>query len=134
MRREQGDGPVTATSEIYRTAQSRGAVDQRRVGLPEAMVHNGIARLSDYRPAGERPPVALPKPSLSDREVEVLLAWLAAESKEEAAARLFISASTVSTHLARIRAKYTAVGRPAPTKTHLFARALQDGYTSLDRW
>ncbi|MDV6306542.1 LuxR C-terminal-related transcriptional regulator [Gordonia amicalis] len=125
---------MTATSEFYRTAQSRGVVDQRRVGSPETMLHNGIARLSDYRTAGDRAPSALPRPSLSDREVEVLLAWLAAESKEEAAARLFISASTVSTHLARIRAKYTAVGRPAPTKTHLFARALQDGYTSLDRW
>ncbi len=133
MRQKIGDGPVTATSEFYRTAQSRGAVDQRRVGSPEMMPHNGITRLSDYRPAGDHAPAA-PRPSLSDREVEVLLAWLAAESKEEAAARLFISASTVSTHLARIRAKYTAVGRPAPTKTHLFARALQDGYTSLDRW
>ncbi|MBM7277044.1 LuxR C-terminal-related transcriptional regulator [Gordonia rubripertincta] len=124
---------MTATSEFYRTAQSRGAVDQRRVGSPEMMLHNGITRLADYRPVGDLAPAA-PRPSLSDREVEVLLAWLAAESKEEAAARLFISASTVSTHLARIRAKYTAVGRPAPTKTHLFARALQDGYTSLDRW
>lgn len=71
---------------------------------------------------------------LSSREVEVLLAWLAAESKDEAAGVLFISASTVSTHLARIRAKYAAVGRDAPTKTHLLARALQDGYTSLDSW
>lgn len=66
-------------------------MDQRRVGSPETMPHNGIARLSDYRTAGDRAPSALPRPSLSDREVEVLLAWLAAESKEEAAARLFIS-------------------------------------------
>ncbi len=64
----------------------------------------------------------------------MLLTWLASESKEQAADTLFISASTVSTHLARIRAKYAAAGRTAPTKTHLFARALQDGYTSLDRW
>jgi len=96
--------------------------------------HNGVTRLADYRHPGEAVPAPLPRPNLSDREVEVLLAWLAAESKEEAAGRLFISASTVSTHLARIRAKYTGVGRTAPTKTHLFARALQDGYTSLDRW
>lgn len=130
---KQGDGPVTATSEIFRSVPSRGAVDQRRVGTPDATA-TGVARLSDYRTVGEPGSANLPRPSLSDREVEVLLAWLAAESKEEAAARLFISASTVSTHLARIRAKYTAVGRPAPTKTHLFARALQDGYTSLDRW
>lgn len=98
------------------------------------MARQPIARLSDYRVPGEAAPATLQRPSLSDREVEVLLAWLAAESKEDAAAKLFISASTVSTHLARIRAKYTAVGRGAPTKTHLFARALQDGYTSLDRW
>ena len=74
------------------------------------------------------------RPVLSQREIEVLIAWLLAESKEEAAAGLFISASTVSTHISRIRAKYDAAGRPAPTKAHLLARALQDGYTDLDRW
>lgn len=74
------------------------------------------------------------RPELSDREVEVLLAWLATESKEGAAARLFISASTVSTHISRIRTKYAAVGRPAPTKTHLLARALQDGITRIEEW
>lgn len=93
---------------------------------------NEIARMDDYRRGHDA--VASRRPMLSRREVEVLLTWLRAESKEDAAAELFISASTVSTHLARIRAKYTAAGRPAPTKTHLLARALQDGYTSLDRW
>ncbi|GAC47290.1 putative LuxR family transcriptional regulator [Gordonia aichiensis NBRC 108223] len=93
---------------------------------------NEIARMDDYRRGHDA--VVSRRPMLSRREVEVLLTWLRAESKEDAAAELFISASTVSTHLARIRAKYTAAGRPAPTKTHLLARALQDGYTSLDRW
>ncbi|MCK0438377.1 LuxR C-terminal-related transcriptional regulator [Gordonia alkaliphila] len=74
------------------------------------------------------------RPVLSEREIEVLIAWLLAESKEEAAASLYISASTVSTHISRIRAKYDAAGRAAPTKAHLLARALQDGYTDLDRW
>lgn len=74
------------------------------------------------------------RPALSEREVQVLLAWLAADSKEEAAARLYISASTVSTHIARIRAKYASLGRPAPTKAHLLARALQDGHTTLPEW
>ncbi|MBT0565786.1 response regulator transcription factor [Williamsia sp. CHRR-6] len=73
-------------------------------------------------------------PALSDREVEVLLAWLAAESKSEAADALFISASTVNTHLTRIRAKYSAAARPARSKASLFARAIQDGYTTLDEW
>ncbi|MFW0784027.1 LuxR C-terminal-related transcriptional regulator [Gordonia sp. CPCC 206044] len=92
-----------------------------------------VARMSDYREPDDRT-LSYRRPELSSREVEVLLAWLAADSKEDAAGALFISASTVSTHLARIRAKYSAVGREAPTKTHLLARALQDGYTSLDRW
>ncbi|MCF8607262.1 helix-turn-helix transcriptional regulator [Gordonia sp. HY442] len=74
------------------------------------------------------------RPALSRREVEVLLAWLVSDSKEEAAARLFISSSTVSTHISRIRAKYGVIGRPAPTKAHLLARALQDGFTTLDVW
>lgn len=87
-------------------------------------------------PAVEAAPTAPPveRPSLSRREVEVLLAWLAAESKAEAAAALYITASTVNTHLTRIRAKYTAVGRPARSKANLFARAIQDGYTRLDEW
>ncbi|GAA1479915.1 LuxR C-terminal-related transcriptional regulator [Gordonia sinesedis] len=74
------------------------------------------------------------RPDLSRREIEVLLAWLECDSKKGAADRLYIAGSTVSTHLARIRAKYAAVGRAAPTKTHLLARALQDGLTELDSW
>lgn len=73
-------------------------------------------------------------PVLSSREVDVLLVWLAAESKAEAAERLRITASTVNTHLTRIRAKYTAAGRPARSKANLFARAIQDGYTRLEDW
>ena len=78
--------------------------------------------------------VAGGRPTLSAREVEVLLAWLAAESKAQAAGKLFITASTVNTHLTRIRAKYTAAGRPARSKANLFARAIQDGYTRLEDW
>ena len=121
---------MTATTDFFTTGVSSAA---RRADTADMVAHNSVARLADYRGNGEVT-AAIPRPSLSDREIEVLLAWLAADSKEDAAARLFISASTVSTHLARIRAKYAAVGRGAPTKTHLFARALQDGYTGLDSW
>ncbi|MGW0453497.1 response regulator transcription factor [Gordonia sputi] len=71
---------------------------------------------------------------LSAREVEVLVAWLHSESKEEAARQLFLSATTVSTHISRIRAKYSAIGRPAPSKAALFVRAIQDGYVDLADW
>jgi DNA-binding CsgD family transcriptional regulator len=73
-------------------------------------------------------------PALSAREVEVLLAWFGADSKVEAAAALYITSATVSTHVSRIRGKYELVGRPARTKAQLLARAIQDGYTHLDDW
>ncbi|MDC3725463.1 LuxR C-terminal-related transcriptional regulator [Rhodococcus sp. Rp3] len=72
------------------------------------------------------------KPALSAREIEILRAWLLCESKSEAAASLFVTAATVSTHIVRIREKYARVGRTATTKTALLARALQDGVVSID--
>src|ERR1700758_4721971 len=71
------------------------------------------------------------RPRLSDREREVLIAWFQTENKEKVAKRLFIEPSTVRTHLPRARAKYAAVGRPAPTKSALIARAIQDGILSV---
>ncbi len=101
---------------------------------PFTAMHAKPLAMSDMPRLVIAPEPAAARPALSARELEVLLAWLAAESKEDAAARLFISASTVSTHISRIRAKYAAVRRGAPTKAHLLARALQDGYTTLDAW
>lgn len=72
------------------------------------------------------------RPALSAREVEILREWLMSDSKSEAAARLFVASTTVSTHIARIRAKYVLVGRAAPTKAALLARALQDGLIVVD--
>lgn len=72
------------------------------------------------------------QPALSRREIEVLRAWFASDSKINVANSLAVSLGTVNTHLARIRTKYAAVGRPAPTKAALVARALQDGIVQLD--
>ncbi|MBH0778177.1 helix-turn-helix transcriptional regulator [Nocardia bovistercoris] len=82
--------------------------------------------------SGTRGPVGRKRPVLSDREVEVLLAWIASDSKVEVGRRLYISLGTVNTHLSRIRDKYAAVGRPAPTKAALMARALQDTLIVLE--
>jgi DNA-binding NarL/FixJ family response regulator len=73
------------------------------------------------------------RPTLGPRETEVLMAWLRADTKDEVACALSISSATVRTHLARIRAKYDAVGRPANSKAALVARAIQDGIVSLDQ-
>ncbi|MFE3193826.1 response regulator transcription factor [Nocardia sp. NPDC059240] len=91
---------------------------------------------------GEGTPMSVPityspphtRPALSPREIEVLLTWLRCDSKEAAAQELYLSVATVSTHIARIRAKYVAAGRGAATKAALFARAVQDQILDLDEW
>jgi DNA-binding NarL/FixJ family response regulator len=69
---------------------------------------------------------------LSEREKEVLIAWFQTESKELVGKRLYIAPTTVRTHLQRARAKYAGVGRAAPTKSALLARAIEDGILSLN--
>jgi DNA-binding CsgD family transcriptional regulator len=71
-------------------------------------------------------------PHLSAREREVLIAWVRCDSKAQVGNELYLSIATVNTHIARIRDKYAAVGRPAGTKAALLARALQDGLIALD--
>jgi ATP/maltotriose-dependent transcriptional regulator MalT len=72
------------------------------------------------------------RPRLGDRETEVLVAWFQTESKVLVGRQLHIEATTVRTHLQRVRAKYAAAGRPAPTKAALVARAVQDGIISIN--
>lgn len=71
-------------------------------------------------------------PVLSDREVDVLVRWVADRPMREIARELFITDATVRTHLVRIRGKYRAAGRPATTKIALLVRAIEDGYTSIN--
>jgi DNA-binding CsgD family transcriptional regulator len=75
---------------------------------------------------------ARPRPELAPREKEVLLAWILNDNKDDVARQLEISATTVRTHLQRIRDKYAAAGRPANTKATLLARAIQDGLIDVN--
>ncbi|CAM3041043.1 LuxR C-terminal-related transcriptional regulator [Skermania piniformis] len=70
-------------------------------------------------------------PRFSDREVDVIRTWLLSGTKAEAAGKLYLSIGTVNTHLARIRHKYEAAGRPANDKAALLARALIDRLVTL---
>jgi len=74
----------------------------------------------------------LGRANLSEREKEVLIAWFQTENKDLVGQRLYIAPSTVRTHLQRARVKYANVGRPAPTKSALLARAIEDGLLSLN--
>ncbi|GLW89592.1 DNA-binding response regulator [Actinokineospora globicatena] len=72
------------------------------------------------------------RPRLTPMEVATLRAWFASSSKRLAAAMLRISPKTIETYLDRVRTKYACVGRQAPTKSALVARALEDGWITLD--
>jgi DNA-binding NarL/FixJ family response regulator len=72
------------------------------------------------------------RPRLSPRESQVLLEWFHCESKEMVANRLNLTVRRVNSCLERVRVKYANVGREAPTKAALVARAIQDGLVRAD--
>lgn len=67
-------------------------------------------------------------PELSAREREALSLYCDGYKIETIAIRMHVSQSTISTYLARIRAKYVAVGRPARTRLALREEAAKDGF------
>ena len=107
----------------------------RRLGCPVVSKTNGEAALvaAVLATAGTRPcPPAAGRPRLTARERDVLLAWIRCESKRTVAMLCHLSPRTVEGYIDRIRLRYAEVGRPAPTKASLVARALQDGLIALD--
>jgi DNA-binding NarL/FixJ family response regulator len=71
------------------------------------------------------------RPRLAPQEIAALRAWFASSSKRLAANMLGISVKTVDTYIERVRVRYASVGRPAPTKSDLVARALEDNIITL---
>lgn len=60
--------------------------------------------------------------------------WLRHDSKKAAAREMYVTESTLSKHIERVRRKYDALGRPAPTKAAMLVRAIQDGLIRLDEF
>ncbi|AZZ40568.1 DNA-binding response regulator [Acidipropionibacterium jensenii] len=67
-------------------------------------------------------------PHLAEREQEALRLFAAGLKAATIARRMGVQGDTVGTWLKRIRGKYIAAGRPAPTRTDLYIRAVEDGY------
>jgi DNA-binding NarL/FixJ family response regulator len=67
------------------------------------------------------------RPGLSGQERNALLLWFQSMSMGSVARRMGISEHTARQYVKRARAKYAHAGRPAPTKTDLLARAIEDG-------
>ncbi|KMO79747.1 Transcriptional regulatory protein UhpA [Mycolicibacterium chubuense] len=127
------------SDEVILTALDAGAVNY--VGKSEDGKHLRGAICAARSGVTYRPPrmadalervELVGRPRLTRREREVLSAWLRTDNKDEVAKLLYIEPSTVATHVQRARAKYAAVGRAAPTKTLLIARAIEDGLIDVD--
>ncbi len=69
----------------------------------------------------------LSRPNLTPREAEVLTAAGSGKTHKAIGRQLGISASTVQTHLDRVRAKYAEVGRPIYHPAHYSDRVREDG-------
>lgn len=81
------------------------------------------------RAARGRPPRG---PRLTPREAEVLRRYAMGETAATVGTALFVTRETVHDHIRRIRAKYAAAGRAAPTKVDLFRRAIEDGLVDAE--
>ena len=66
-------------------------------------------------------------PDLSPRELDALRLYASGLKLAAVARRMEISPHTVKEYLDRVRAKYQQVGRPARTRTELYAEASRDG-------
>ncbi|WP_207837814.1 response regulator transcription factor [Williamsia soli] len=71
--------------------------------------------------------------ALSPRQREILELYASGEQAARVGQITGLSTETVNAYLARIRRKYADAGRPAPTKTELYKRALEDGWLPIPR-
>jgi DNA-binding NarL/FixJ family response regulator len=128
-----------AADEVILTCLERGVVTYLVKSEGKQPLIQAIRLAGTDTPyVGRRMAAALEKdqsfgrPKLAPREKEVMMAWFRTDSKEHVANELDIAPTTVRTHLQRVRAKYAAVGRPATSKAALIARAVQDGFLTID--
>lgn len=129
---------AVASDEVILSSLDAGAATyvskaDGRDHLLEALrsVGNGDGYVAPRMAAALHRSLSMGRLALSERERQVLVAWFTTESKDHVGNLLHIAPATVRTHLQRVRAKYASVGRPAPTKSALLARAIEDGIIGL---
>lgn len=67
-------------------------------------------------------------PRLSNQELAALRLYVTGMKMEAVARKMGVASSTAKEYIDRMRAKYAALGRPAPSKLHLHQNALHDGF------
>ncbi|GAB41273.1 MULTISPECIES: response regulator [Gordonia] len=130
----------TSGDELYlvRQAASAGVLGVIRKNAREAELLDGIAQALDGNTVANIDWAAAID---SDEEFvdlppqlrRVLELYAAGESNARVSAELHLSAETVADYVSRIRLRYQAVGRPSPTKTDLYKRAIEDGWLPIPR-
>lgn len=98
------------------------AVHAAAVGDPYTPPNLGGALAGNTDPA---------RPELSIQEITALRVWFTSRSKVMAAKAMGVAPATLRTYIDRARAKYAAHGRPAPSKSDMVRRALEDGLVTL---
>ena len=137
------DVPVlvyTSGDEMYlvRQAASAGVLGVIRKNAREAELLDGIAQALDGKTVASIDWAAAID---SDEEFvdltpqlrRVLELYAAGESTARVARELHLSHETVADYVSRIRLRYQGAGRPAPTKTDLYKRAIEDGWLPIPR-
>ena len=123
---------------LVRSAARAGVLGVVRKSAPAAAIVSAIRRAAsggqvvttDWAAAIDGDP-QLPDVGLSPRQREVLALYASGEKAGRVARLAGLSEQTVNDYLVRIRNKYAEAGRPAPTKTDLYKRAVEDGWLPM---
>jgi DNA-binding NarL/FixJ family response regulator len=111
-------------------AGARGCIgkDQDLAVLAEAIrqVHAGETYYSAELAFALLRDPGTPRPRLSARERELLMAYASGMTLETAARHMGVKPGTAKTYLDRVKAKYENIGRPAYTKLQLAERVRED--------
>lgn len=120
---------------LVRSAAQAGVLGVVRKSAPATTVVEAVRRAAsgqqvittDWAAAIDADP-QLSDVGLSPRQEEILTLYGSGEKASRVARLTGLSEQTVNDYLARIRQKYADAGRPAPTKTDLYKRAVEDGW------
>ncbi|MGV9793140.1 response regulator [Gordonia sp. NPDC003422] len=130
----------TSGDEVYlmRQAAAAGVLGVVRKNARDAELFDAIREAlagrpvpsADWAAAIESDPDFVDLPPQLRRVLEL---YAAGESNARVASSLGLSVETISDYVTRIRLKYSEAGRPAPTKTDLLKRAIEDGWLPIPR-
>jgi len=122
MRQAAAAGVLGVVRKNARDAELLDAIREALAGRPVPS--------ADWAAAIESDPDFVDLPPQLRRVLEL---YAAGESNARVAAALGLSVETISDYVNRIRRRYSEAGRPAPTKTDLLKRAIEDGWLPIPR-